>query len=379
MPKEILVNGITLEGANIVPLLLKIKKWQSLGCSVSFFGVHALREQIEQVGIIREYNFIEFFHGKKTTNRISFIFESLRRNFLAIFNLRFFIGKFDIVYTISPVLDLILLPYFLRKFDKKIKWFSVFDNSVPLLMNGKFVAGNKIIRLLAWVFYKVSLLFLHSADCVFVIKSELVGYMLNHGFTKRQLVITGNGVEKDLIVNAKKMPDYNIDALFVGRINEAKGIYDMLKVLEIVKEKMANFQLAIMGKGDNETEKKFRERIVDIKLENNIKFLGYKIGQEKFNIIKSSKTFLFLSETESVPIAPLEAVCSGLKTLVYDLDAYNMYKNNEIIIFKKNDYKSVAEKIIDIFESDDFKNDKGKLLVERYSWDAISELEHSFF
>lgn len=379
MVKKILINGVTLEGGNLVPLLLKIKNWQNAGCHITFLGSIGLKKQIQLLKMINDYDFILIKNYKNTKNKFHFILEALKKNFLLLFYIKNLKNKFDVIYSISSVLDLIIMPFTLKIIDRKIIWATVFDNTVPLVSNGKIIAGNKIVRILAWIFYKFSLILLKKADCVFVVKPELKKYMLKNGFLDKQLIITGNGVEIDLIKNARVDNRYNIDALFIGRINEAKGIYDMLNVLSIVRKKYHNFQLAIMGKGDDDTENRFKKKIDEMELANNIQFLGYKTGQEKFDIIKSSKIFLFLSETESLPQAPLEAVCSGLKTLVYNLDAYKMYKNNEIIVFEKNDYVSVANKIIKIFKNEDFKNNAGKLLIDKYNWNIISAIELKSF
>ncbi len=375
MSKKIIINGINLEGGNIVPLLLKVQEWQALGHQVTFYGPEALRRQIEEIGTLQTVSFISLAQAGTRNNKAEFIWEALKRNWYAYRQIPHFIGQFDVVYTISPVLDFVVFPYFLKKKDSHVRWVTVFDNTVPLILDGKFVAGNKLVRLLAWLFYQLSLLFLYSADAIFVIKPELYQYLRNKGFHPDTLVVTGNGVERDLILKARALEGSHIDALFIGRINAAKGIYDMLKVLKKVKSRYPDFQLAIMGKGDAATEKNFRKKISDLDLTRNIQFLGYRIGQEKFDLIKKSKIFLFLSETESVPIAPLEAVCSGRKTLVYDLDAYAMYKNHEVIVFKKHDTEAVADTIINIFDQKDFENKQGELLLDKYSWKAISQIE----
>jgi glycosyltransferase involved in cell wall biosynthesis len=314
---------------------------------------------------------------RNRVNIFSLLLESLKRNLDAMF----FVDKakgVNVVYSLAT-LDSVLYPYFLKKLDNDLKWVVQFDNTVPLMVDGKFIAGNKLVRILAWVFFHISLLILKSADRVFVIKPELQEYLMNRGFTEEQLVVTGNGVEANLIKSAKADPKYSIDALFMGRINEAKGIYDMLRVLEMVKKKFQNFQLAIMGDGTEATKSSFKRAIQNKGLEKNVQFLGYRTGQEKFDIIKSSKIFLFLSETESVPIAPLEAVCSGLKTIVYDLDAYDMYKNNEVIIFTKNDHEAVAKKVVEIFENGDFGNRTGSMLIDKYDWNVIAKIEFDAF
>lgn len=375
MSKKILVNGITLEGANIVPLLLKIKEWESFGHSVTVLGSALLQEEVLQAGILQNPAFILSRSPGKRGNKFQYIFESLKRNLFALRHLSKLKGKFDVVYTISPVLDFIFIPYFLKKIDKGVRWVTVFDNTVPLILDGRFVAGNKFIRILAWLFYQISLVLLKKADAIFVIKPELKKNLEEKGFSSGKLIITGNGVEKEFIEKAQVIEGLTIDALFIGRLNEAKGIYDLLRVLERIKERHPSFQLALMGRGDASTEKRFREKVKEMNLEKNVNFLGYKMGQEKFDIIKTSKIFLFLSETESVPIAPLEAVCSGLKTLVYDLDAYSMYRSNEVLIFKKNDYGGVAAKVLELFDNQDFKNEQGRNLLQKYSWSAIAQKE----
>ncbi|PJE68834.1 hypothetical protein COU96_02915 [Candidatus Shapirobacteria bacterium CG10_big_fil_rev_8_21_14_0_10_38_14] len=372
---KILVNGVTLEKGNIIPILLKIKTWQNKGSEVSIIGSKELEKEIKKLNLLKKkYQFIQLCGTKKIKSKLHLIFEGLRRNLKLIKKIKEF-RDFDVVYSISSVLDLILFPFFLKIVGKKIKWATVFDNIVPLKD-----PGNKLLRFLGWLFFHLSLIFLKKADNIFVISKNLRDYLIRKGFDGKRVILTGNAVETDLIRKAKADKKYNIDALFVGRINEAKGIYDLLEVLQIVKRKYLHFQLAIMGRGDMTTEKRYKGEIKDRKLERNIQFLGYKTGLEKFNIIKSSKIFLFLSKSESFGIALLEAVCSGIPALAYALPAYkNIYQNNEVMTFKKGDYQAVTEKIIQLFAKKVFENKNGELLINRYSWDEIATMELNSF
>ena len=372
---KILINGVTLEEGNIVPLLLKIKTWQTMGCIISIIGSQKLRERIKEINIlIKEYNFIELYKANSTKNKIYFIFESIRRNLILIKNIKYY-NNFDLIYSISSVLDLIIFFYFLKILNRKIKWTTVFDNIVSI--------GEKrisIIRVLALLFFHLSLALIRQADYIFVISEDLKNYLIRRQFDNKKIILTGNGVEVDLIKKSKKLNNYNIDALYVGRINETKGIYDMLKVLKIVKKRYPNFNLSIMGRGDVSSEIKFLRLIKEKKLEDNIKFLGYKTGLEKFNIIKSSKIFLFLSKSESFGVALLEAVCCGLKAVVYELEPYKkIYLNNEVIMVTKNNYSKAADEVLKIIDRSDFENKKGKLLLNKYSWDVIAKKEYEAF
>lgn len=369
---KLLINGITLEGANIVPLLLKVKRWQKRDVEVTFLGNGILKKQIDSLQIIKKYDFITLQNTRKIEGKIQLIFEGLRRNIQALSFTGRFKNKFDSVYSISSVLDLLLFPYFLKKIDKRIKWTAVFDNTVPFIY-----MGNIFIRFLAWFFYRFSLLLLKDADYLFAVRPELKEYLVKKGIKQDRLVVTGNAIEIGYIKSSQRDDRYNIDALYVGRINEMKGIYDMLKVLEKVKVEYPKFQLALMGSGENITMRQYKERINKMGLSDNVQFLGYKTGQEKFNIIKSSKCFWFLSHTESYPVAPLEAVCCGLPVIVYDLEAYNMYKNKEMIKVKKNDFIAAVEKVLEVFKRGNFENSAGKKLFQKisWSWDKIAEIE----
>lgn len=378
MKKKLLINAITVEDGNIVPLLLKIKKWQEDEEEVTIFADDYLRSRIDSLDIISGYNFIELKHSSRIMGKLQFIFEALKRNLLALSYLRKIKKEnFDVVYSISSVMDLIILPWLLKKIDKKIKWLVVFDNVVPL--NDP---GNKITRFLGWFFFRVSLVFLKKADRIFAISDELKQFLIEEGMDAEKIVMTGNAIEADLIENAQKDEKYALDALFIGRINETKGIYDMLNVLEKVKETLPDFRLGIMGEGDEETEKKFKNKIKEKQLEKNIEFLGYRVRQEKFDILKSSKCFWFLSFSahESFGVALLEAVCSGLPAFCYDLEPFKkIYQKDEVIMSPKRDWQAVSQQVIKLFENNNFENKRGELLLNKYSWDNIAEKEASCF
>lgn len=372
--KRILINCITLDSANLIPLLSKVKYWESQGCECTFFCNNVFRRRVSSY----EHNihkFIKFENEDRFNNKMDFIWKALKRNFHAISYIGELKGKYDVIYSVSSVMDLIIFPFFFKLADKNIAWVTVFDNVVPLRN-----PGNRLIRFLAWLFFQMSLFFLKKSDVIFAISKDLKQFLIRNGFSEERIVLTGNAIEAGTIKQSAKDMRYSIDALFVGRINEAKGIYDMLRVLEIVKRKYPEFQLAIMGRGDGRTEHKFQKKIQKMGLKSNVQFLGYKIATEKFAIIKSSKCFWFLSLSESFGISLLEAVCCGLPAFAYDLPAYrHIYTNNEVTILEKNNYLKVAEQVIDLFNKGDFINKNGKELLERYSWDAIAEIECNSF
>ena len=376
MPK-MLINLVIIESRGVSRAwLLKWKKLQDLGCQI-YFNCGLFIKEVEIKDI---YNFNENFSeikelGPGNYSKISYIFYALKRNFIALTKIKDILkGEYELIYSPAMSLDLVFLPWLVKFKISKIKWVVVFDNVVPLRD-----PGNKAIRFLTWTFFQISLLLLKKADVIFVISKELKKYLVSRGFDKNKIVLTGNAIEGDLVRKAKNQKKYSTDGLFIGRINETKGIYDMLKAVDMVRKKYPYFCLGIMGRGDKRTEKEFKQKIEKAGLSRNIKFFGYRVGQEKFDIIKSSKVFLFLSKSksESFGMALLEAVCCGLPAIAYDLEPYReMYLNNEIFVFSKGDWKQVAEKAMEMFDKENFDNPQGEMLLEKYgSWDRIAGLE----
>ena len=377
---KILINGISEDGGYYqVPWMLKFKRFFELGWDISFFGNGRYKNKLRRYPFFKKYRygFIELKHTSPIPNhKFRFMVELLRRNIVSLFYIFNVQNQYDVIYSPASVLDLILFPYVLKKIDKRIKWVVVFDNIVPL-----HDPGDRLVRFLAWLFFRISLVLLKDADLVFVISPDLKAFLLERRFQKNRVVVTGNGLDIDLLKLAKKEKNWSIDALYVGRLNETKGIYDLLEVLQIVKKTYPYFQLGIMGNGDTVTVQRFKQKIDKMKLGKNIQLLGYITGVKKFNIIKSSRCFLFLSksESESFGVALLEAVCLGLPAIAYDLPSYkNIYKNKEVYTFEIGDIQSVANKLIEIFREKKFTNNKGKLLRKKYSWKKIADMEFGY-
>jgi glycosyltransferase involved in cell wall biosynthesis len=380
--KKIIVNIPVLQSKEIFPPWLRIfRVFQSHGSEI-FLNTGIFVKKMERIEDIHNFKWLsedekEKLSEGKVNTKMSFLFHALRRNVNVLKNRKeiFQDNNFDLIYTPSAVLDFVLFPFFLKITRTNTKWATTLANVVPF--NDP---GNKFVRVLAWIFFRISLFMIRKADIVFVPTPEIKNYLIKRNFPEKKLIETRFAVENELIKKAKKQEDQTIDALCVGRINETKGIYDMLNVLNTVKKKYPDFQLAIMGDGDEKTRRRFEDRIEKMNLAENINFMGYRVGQEKYDIIKSAKSFWFLSvsESESFGVALLEAVCSGIPSFAYNLPQFSwLYPDGEVDISPKGDWKMVSQKVIDLFERENFINEKGEFLLGKYSWEKIAEIEYN--
>lgn len=372
---KIVVNLTTLTQKGIVSIWLKkFQELSKLNSQLDLFYGQKLFKFNDQTSDIYQNNQTNSIKSLPNPNtKFQFTFHCLYQNFQALFKIKQF-KKYDVFYSPSSVFDLTIIPFFTKIRYPQIIWTTVFDNIVPISD-----PGNKITRFFAWLFFQFSLILIRRADIIFTISPELQQFLIKKNFNKNKIVITGNGVEMDLIKQSSGKK-YLFDALFIGRINETKGIFDMLNVLKQVKKTYPKFTLAIMGDGDEITKNKFKKQIHLMDLMENIKFLGYISGIEKFNIIKSSRCFWFLSisPSESFGIALMEAVSCGIPAFTYDLPVFKKIYNNQEVIFSPI-YQTdiVAQKVINLFQSKKFFNLNGHKLLGKYSWENIVKIELS--
>jgi len=374
MKKILVIDTGFLLGNNRTPVISKIKRWQTKSFKVSILTTKESERNYRK--FLNGVSYISIGVSKNPHNRIILIFEFLRRNITALSKIKHVsMGEFSTIYSLSAVLDLLIIPYLLKLLGCEFTWVVVFDNTVSFQGH-----GNKLIRFLAYFFYQVSLILLRKADTIFVITKDLKSELTSIGFNSKKLIVTGNAVEDQLIKATKRPTKPPIDSLFIGRINETKGIYDLLEVTKIIVKKRPNFSLYMMGRGDHDSERKFKNSIKKADLDKNISLIGFKSGKDKFKTIMSSKSFLFLSPRESFGVAVLEAVCCGLPTLVYDLDVYKkLYQSGEVIMFKRGEYQKIATKLLRIINSKNYNNSAGKKLLPKYSWNRIAEIEMNNF
>jgi len=113
------------------------------------------------------------------------------------------------------------------------------------------------------------------------------------------------------------------DGCYVGRIEEAKGIKDLIQCWKIVTTDIPDAKLVIVGNLDTRFGIKIKALTKKMKLEKNVLFMGYVSEEEKIKIMQSSKLFIFPSYEEGWSIAIMESIMAGLVPIMYDLPAYD--------------------------------------------------------
>lgn len=373
--KQLLLFDINYApGVNRWPIILKMKDWQKAGIMITIFtgleGEIYYKKHVENVA----YIVVPFKHAIHAYYDVPMA--SLKAHVAAfsyLFQLR---KKFYYIYSQSAVIDFLFFPWIVKLLDKNVQWFVMVDNLVPPPNKRP---GPFLKNLIPYLAFLVGNLLLKKSDGLFVVTNFLKKYYETRGYT---VIKTADGYGIDVEKFKEKVAPHTsqFDAIYCGRLHQAKGIFDLIEVIKQVVTDKRKFTLGIMGDGDESTKMALRNKITQYGLRKNIKLLGYKEGKEKIDILRTAELFLFLSYDESCPQSVIEAFAANKLVIAYDLpiyyDVFKKYiKQKELKVFKIGEIKKIANYIIKgEYKAMKFSND-----IKDFSWKKITKREIGTF
>jgi glycosyltransferase involved in cell wall biosynthesis len=130
------------------------------------------------------------------------------------------------------------------------------------------------------------------------------------------LHVLPNAVKVETV--AEELPaDGKAIFLYVGHLKAEKGLLDLCAAFQSLPPDLAaRCELRIMGMGDTpQNENLVRDAFQTAGL-TNVKFLGLKVGSEKWRELIAADVFLLPSHSEDLPLTLLEAMAVGLPVIV---------------------------------------------------------------
>ena len=204
---------------------------------------------------------------------------------------------------------------------------------------------------------------------------------------KKPKVLIPNGVNlKEFSPKGEKFNEFldgKINLLFVGRIEERKGLIFLLKAFEILKRKYQNLRLIVVGEGP---ERKNCEDFVKEKKLKDVVFLGELRGKELFKIYRTTDIFCAPSIFgESFGLVILEAMASGLPFVAFANEGYKSWlkgkKGEEFLVPPKN-YVLLAKKIEILIKNPQKRKELslwGQKEAREFSWSNIAQKVLNFY
>lgn len=133
-------------------------------------------------------------------------------------------------------------------------------------------------------------------------------------FKAKKQAIIPNGLDVNLL--DKSADDGVVKVLFVGALNEGKGVYEALKAVNRLSQEQPELQFKMQFAGAWASES-FQQECKDYVAEQNlsqVEFLGILQGDEKWQAYADADVFFFPShyQSENFPLVLIEAMACGL-------------------------------------------------------------------
>ena len=148
---------------------------------------------------------------------------------------------------------------------------------------------------------------LGKADSLIVLSEEWKTFF-SKIVSPEKIVIIYNGIlssKPEINYNHKQTPTF----LFLGRLGERKGTYDLLKAINNLSKKNINSKFWFAGDGEI---KKTEKIIEEYGIGNITKIIGWTSGKKKIELLKEADVLVLPSYNEGLPMAILEAMDYGL-------------------------------------------------------------------
>ncbi|MCP6717965.1 MAG: glycosyltransferase family 4 protein [Patescibacteria group bacterium] len=205
-------------------------------------------------------------------------------------------------------------------------------------------------------------------------------------FYKGPKIVIPNGIDlNEFNPNVSKIEKYSddkINLLFVGRIEERKGLIYLLKAFKILNKNFSNLRLIIVGDGPLENECK------DYVKKHNLKEVIFE-GRITKGIARYYKTAdIYISPAlfrESFGLVLLEAMACGTPVVAFGNQGYRELLKNKSsgrFLTKPRDYVNLAKKIELLIRYPDLRrkiSERGIKEVEQYSWQSVTNEVLEFY
>jgi len=231
--------------------------------------------------------------------------------------------------------------------------------------------------ILYWLVQRFSYLLIKwKADFVLVTSQPDVKKFITKKRDEPKIIVVQGGVDitesERYLKSSEIIPidQRKYDACFIGRFHYQKGVVELIKIWSFVCQKNKNARLAIIGRGD--LERQIKKEITCFQLEDNIDLLGFKDGQEKYQVFKQSKIMVHPATYDSGGMASAEGMAWGLPGVSFDLESLKTYYPKGMIKTRCFDFKEFAENILKLLNDKNFYHQTSKqahsLIVEVWNW-----------
>lgn len=209
-------------------------------------------------------------------------------------------------------------------------------------------------------------------NCKVIILDRALKEDLHNLVNEKNIFILSNAIkdevsEKRILKIIKNRNKKNtIGILFLSNMDKTKGWPKVLGACKILKEKGLNFKCNFVGEWPSKKEEKlFEEMVLELKLGNNVKYLGKKIGRDKEKIFENSHALVFPTEypPETFGRVNIEAMMYALPVVANGIAAIPSIINHGAtgFVLGKNSSEEIAFYLEKLIKNSKVREKMGRL------------------
>ena len=158
--------------------------------------------------------------------------------------------------------------------------------------------------------------------------------------------------------------------LFLGRINEKKGMELLLEAFVGIVKNQEELLLILAGSGTKEYEKRIRKLVKKLQLENNVIFTGLVTENEKLELLKSASLFVLTSHSDVHPIAVQDALTMGTPVIITEVCDYPEVEVYDAGLIVDENINQITDAILNVVNNDErlreMSENAKRLVLERF-------------
>lgn len=198
-------------------------------------------------------------------------------------------------------------------------------------------------------------------------------FLIKKGFNPSGVLVTYGAFDASCVKKAT-VDEKTYEAIYIGRFHVQKGFPDLLKAWKIVVARLPQATLIVLG--EDITAPDIKAFIKENGLEENIRFLGYIGGEEKYRYLKSSKVLIFPSYYESFGMVALEAMSCSVPVVAYDLPVLREIYTKGMLRVPIGDIEGMAQNVISLITDEDKRRIVSQEALElsgQFTWDKTAQ------
>lgn len=207
------------------------------------------------------------------------------------------------------------------------------------------IKGSKVFSLMRYLSIKLhNAINIHDKISAYVCTNQYMAEMMyKYGYDSKKLTVIPTFFKEDNDIKSwNKSNNVNINKinfLFIGNIDETKGIYDLLEALTFLKKEVTNFHLYIVGGLHFEENERVMSLVNENKLNDHITFVPFMSSKEVYRFyLRANVVILPARWVENLPNTLVESIYFNRPVVIPNYGSFK-YTTDESVSFS---YKALS-------------------------------------